>query len=385
VSVTLKRLVLVALLAAMGLAVAVVATQIQAHDGFFSPVFGPEGRHVYFIGRDTRGLVAGFGWESFSPPAHVFAWTDRFSLQRLSPATGEVDVLADFPPSPIEDRRLRTYRGRAFTSPSTLLRWDDDGLTFRIRLSIPTQPSADMYFLSGVWTEDEDALANGTDTAIGWTQDWTEVTGDDGSPLFGRQELMTVKGWEAFPCAIVSQDADSAQVDVVIENDDCGDIYPNGIAAADVALISRRADIERVSELTSTHDRLMREAIDGGMSEYDASLHVLDQMRDLGYYPQPPQYLATRLDQTDLETLRDSGDLDPLFVIEEMQFTVGLFQDLERAIDTPGVATERSMGNYTIHRDYTTSQALNEFLAGSGTTFYVERGDDVFKVELLDS
>jgi hypothetical protein len=258
-------------------------------------------------------------------------------------------------------------------------------LTFRIRLSIPTQPSADMYFLSGVWTEDEDALANGTDTAIGWTQDWTEVTGDDGSPLFGRQELMTVKGWEAFPCAIVSQDADSAQVDVVIENDDCGDIYPNGIAAADVALISRRADIERVSELTSTHDPLMREAIDGGMSEYDASLHVLDQMRDLGYYPQPPQYLATRLDQTDLETLRDSGDLDPLFVIEEMQFTVGLFQDLERAIDTPGVATERSMGNYTIHRAYTTSQALNEFLAGSGTTFYVERGDDVFKVELLDS
>jgi hypothetical protein len=100
VSVTLKRLVLVALLAAMGLAVAVVATQIQAHDGFFSPVFGPEGRHVYFIGRDTRGLVAGFGWESFSPPAHVFAWTDRFSLQRLSPATGEVDVLADIPDSP---------------------------------------------------------------------------------------------------------------------------------------------------------------------------------------------------------------------------------------------------------------------------------------------
>ena len=43
------------------------------------------------------------------------------------------------------------------------------------------------------------------------------------------------------------------------------------------------------------------------------------------------------------------------------------------------------MGNYTIHRDYTTSQALNEFLAGGGTAFYVERGDNVFKVELLDS
>ena len=368
----------------MGVAVAVVATQVQVHDGFFSPVFGPDGRHVYFIGRHTRGLVAGFGWESFSPPAHVFAWTDRFSLQRLSLATGEVDVLADFPPSPVEDRHLRTYRGRAFTSPSTLLRWDDDGLTFRIRLSIPTQPSADMYFLSGVWTAEE-ARANGADIAQGWTQDWTEVTGDDGTPLFGHQELMTVKGWEAFPCAIVSQDAESAQVDVVIENDDCGDVYPNGITAADVALISRRADIERVRELTSTHDRLMREAIDGGMSEYDASLHVLDQMRDLGYYPQPPQYLATRLDQTDLETLRDSGDLDSLFVIEEMQFTVGLFQDLERAIDTPGVATERSMGNYTIHHDYTTSQALNEFLAGGGTTFYIERGDSVFKVELLGS
>ena len=364
---------------------AVVATQVQTHDGFFSPVFGPDGRHVYFIGRHTRGLVAGFGWEFFSPPAHVFVWTDRFSLQRLSLATGEVDVLAPLPPSPIEDRRLGTYRGRAFTSPSTLLRWEADGLAFRIRLSIPTQPSADMYFLSGVWTEDEERLADGLEASIGWTHDWTEVTGDDESPLFGRQELMTVKGWEAFPCAIVSQDADSAQVDVVIENDDCGDVYPKGITAADVALISRRADIERVRDLTSTHDRLMTEAIDGGMSEYDASLHVLDQMRDLGYYPQPPQYLATRLDQTDLETRRDSGDLAPLFVIEEMQFTVGLFQDLERAIHSPGIATERSMGTYTIHRDYTTSQALNEFLAADGTTFYVERGHNVFKVELLGS
>ena len=62
-----------------------------------------------------------------------------------------------------------------------------------------------------------------------------------------------------------------------------------------------------------------------------------------------------------------------------MQFTVGLFQDLERAIDSPGIATERSMGTYT------TSQALNEFLAGDETTFYVERGDNVFKVELLGS
>jgi len=57
---TIKRLVLVALLAAMRVGVAVVATQVQAHDGFFSPVFGPDGRHVYFIGRHTRGLVAGF-------------------------------------------------------------------------------------------------------------------------------------------------------------------------------------------------------------------------------------------------------------------------------------------------------------------------------------
>lgn len=383
-SVTIKRLVLVALLVAMGVGAAVVATQIQTHDGFFSPVFGPDGRHVYFIGRHTRGLVAGFGWESFSPPAHVFVWTDRFSLQKLSLATGDVDVLATFPPSPVEDRRLRTYRGRAFTSPSTLLRWEDDGLAFRIRLSIPTQPSADMHFLSGAWTEDEERLANGSGTPIEWTQDWTEVTGDDESPLFGRQELMTVKGREAFPCAIVSQDADSTQVDVLIENDDCEEIYPNGIAAPDVAVISRRADIERVNELTSTHDRLMKEAMDGGMPEYDASLHVLDQMRDLGYYPQPPQYVATLLNRTDVETRRAAGDLAPLFVIEEMQFTVGLFQDLERALDSPGIATERSMGTYTIHRDYSTSQALNEFLAGDGTAFYVERGDNVFKVELLD-
>ena len=47
-----------------------------------------------------------------------------------------------------------------------------------------------------------------------------------------------------------------------------------------------------------------------------------------------------------------------------------------------GIPTAKSMANYVIHDDYTTSQALNAFLNAGGTTFYVARGEAVYEVEV---
>ncbi len=374
-----RRLLAIGAIAIISAVVLIAAAQMQRHDGYFSPVFGPDGRDVYFIGRQTGGLVAGLGWENFTPPAYVFVWHDTFSLRRLRRDTGEVEVLATLPPSPVEGRRLRTYRGRAFVAPSTLLRRVDDRLEFRIRLSIAAQPTAEQHFLSGVWEQHGPAR----DGAARWTQEWVALSGGDLSPLFENLEVIAARGNESFPCAVVAHDALTGTVETLIENDDCPDLYPAGIAEADVIQFSRRANIERIDELTSTHDRLMNEALAAGMSEHQAGLHVLDQMRDLGYYPQPPELTAHLLGPAQVETHRAEGRLDPLFVIEEMQFTVGLFQDLERALDTPGTSVEKT-GRYAIHNAYTTSQALNGFFDGGGRRFFVQRGANVFEVELTD-
>ena len=378
---TPSRLLLTGTLLMLGVLLVIVvgATQIQRHEGYFSPVFSPDGRHVYFLTRETRGVVTGLGWETLTPPAHVFVWSDQMSLRRVDTAGGEVEVLTSLGSTPLVGRRLRTYRGRAFVAPATLLRWTDDGLEVRVRLGVPVQPTAELHFLAGRWNPDDRAL----DAPVTWSGDHASLMGGDESPLSEAVEVLALPGLEAFPCAVVRLEAETRSVDILVENGDCPEVYPAGVRYEDVSGRSRRADIERVATLESTQARLTRAARASGVPEHEIPIRVIDQMRDLGDYPHPPRLVAQRLDPPEVERRQSRGDLSPLFVIEEMQFTVGLFQDLERALDTPGTPVDKSSGRYVIHDDYTTSESLNTFFAGDGRLFFVQRGGDVFRVELV--
>jgi len=66
---------------------------IHSHEGYFSPVFSPDRRSIYFIERRTRGFVWGLGIEHFTPPAHAFVLDDRISLNRLQRDSGQIEIL----------------------------------------------------------------------------------------------------------------------------------------------------------------------------------------------------------------------------------------------------------------------------------------------------
>ena len=332
-------------------------SQVQEHEGYFSPVYSPDGNTVHFIHRESQGLVMGFGWEFFTTPAHVFVWRDRFSLRKLDPESGRVDILHRWPASPIENRRLRTYRGRAFTYPRTRLSWVEGAhLEYKISLSIPVQPSAEQHYVSRMWNNVENRLIEEGD----WTQGWTSTAGDDVSPLSGDWELILAKGRETYPCALAAFNSREQTIRVLLATDVCRDVYPDGIGPADLEPQARRPSIEHIQELKDAHERLTQEGLDAGMSEHQASLHAIDRMQDLGYYPKPPQIIARRLSPAEAERLRREGDQAALFPIEEMQFRVGLFTDIEKATDNPGEEFDKA-GKYIIHSDYTTSQDLKRF------------------------
>ena len=360
--------------------IVLVFSQVRSHEGYFSPVYSPDGNAVYFIHRESQGLVTGLGWEFFSPPAHVFVWSDRFSLRKLDTASGQIDILHRWPPSPIENRRLRTYRGRAFTYPRTQLSWVEGAhLEYKISLSIPVQPGAEQHYVSRMWNNVENRLVEEGD----WTQGWTSTSGDDVSPLSGDWELILAKGREIYPCAVAAFNSREQTVRVLLETDVYREIYPNGVMPSDLAERARRPSIERIQDLKDTHERLTRESLDAGMTEYEASLHVSRRMRDLGYYPKPPQLIARRLSPNEAERVRRDSDPDTLFAIEEMQFKVGLFTDIEKATDSPGEEFDKA-GKYIIHNDYTTSQELNAFHATKRKTFYVERRDEIYEMTITE-
>ena len=54
-----------------------------------------------------------------------------------------------------------------------------------------------------------------------------------------------------------------------------------------------------------------------------------------------------------------------------MEFRVGLFQDIEAAIDAPGTEVDKSMGDYIEHRDYTTSRQINVNINAGHPTFFI--------------
>ena len=375
----MKKIILAIVLLLVVAAGLLLLAQVQSHEGYFSPVYSPDGREVCFIARETAGLVAGLGYEFFTAPAHVFVWRDRFSLRKLDPETGNVEILQSWPASPLEGRHIRTYRGRAFSTASTQLRWvDEENLEYKIGIRIPTQPASERYFVSRIWNN----VTNQMDEKDEWNQDWVTISGGSESPLSGEWEVIVAKGEETFPCAIVALHSSAAEARVLLREDACDRVYPNGISPSDVAPFSRRAGIERVQNLESAHERLTAEALVAGMTEYEASLHVTRRMRELGYYPTPPQLVARLLSEQEVAALRREEEFEPLFTITEMQFTVGLFQDIEKAIDNPGQEFDKA-GRYVIHNDYTTSQEINAVLATDVEKFYVERSGRAYEMKIV--
>ena len=193
--------------------------------------------------------------------------------------------------------------------------------------------------------------------------------------------MLPARGEQAYPCALVAHNAKTSELKVLLATPTCDRLYPVGIRFSDVEQFSRREQIERIRLLKSTKEELKRQALAEGLTEHEAWLRAIDQMQDLGFYARPPQVVAQTLSRQQVRALERQGALDPLFSITEMEFRVGLFQDIERAIKSPGTEVER-WGRYVIHRDYSNSQKLNRFFESGGRLFYVETQGRTYRLKL---
>lgn len=341
------------------------------HTGFFAPVFTPDAVSVIYVTRETEGTVWGTGWEHFTPPAHARVEKDVFSLRIRDLATGEERIQREWPPSPLEGREIRTYRNRTFSVPRVYLRYADDGsLEYEVSISIPTQPS------STVWTISRTADGRGSDE---WTVKSPVFSGYRMDRLRGSREVLTVPGEEAFPAAVLLVDHTDSTQSVLADGPAFRRLYPEGVPARIVAEGSQKKEIERLRRMKEAHERILQGFLDEGVPDGKARLLTIREMQRLGYYPKPTTITATRLTGSGTATEREGP---PLFSISEMEFRVGLFQDIAAAIASPGTPTEKSMGQYIRHRDYDTSGRINAFLKGGGTVFRVAFSGEVFELAI---
>ena len=96
----------------------------------------------------------------------------------------------------------------------------------------------------------------------------------------------------------------------------------------------------------------------------------------------PAQLVATLLSRDEVAAKRAQGTLAPLFSISAMEFRVGLFPDIERAMASPGTEV-RYGGPYLRHSEFKTSDAINAAIAAGTDEFFVDTDRGVARLQLV--
>jgi len=327
--------------------------------GYFAPVFAPDGQSIFAITREVRATVAGFGAPGFTTPAAVHLSRDRFRLVQVHLPDGRVTTVEEFPPSPLEGSTIESYHGAIFGVPQAHLRWaDPDHLEYEIGVTRHDSPSSRTFVVQRLWNPSTRAFV----TPPPWQEGPTRMAGgDEPQQVHGDREVIAVPGGEMMPCAVALLGRDGSST-TLVDTRACRRKYASGISREILEPISRRAEIERIRTITSTYADLVARGRAAGRSEGQAMLDAGREMERLGLYPKPTTLVAAR---------GGCEGASPLFTISDMEFTVGLFPDIEQALASPGTEVDKSMGDYVTHRDYPTSREINDYLKSGHTSFVV--------------
>lgn len=342
--------------------------------GYYAPTFAPDGGSVVLLERRVHGISWGLGYEHFTVPAHSFVLSDEVRLRRIDLESGAARDLETLPELPTVGRHLRAYRGRLYHYLSTDLRFTQAEMPdMRLSLSIPRVPTSEQHHFIRLSDATSDEDING------WQAGGRQVSPTNEQRVHDTLELLTVPGEEALPCGIVLYDHASRARQFLAGEAACARAHPDGYAEARLLERSRYDAVKRSELLSTTRERLMEEYRAQGMREGDAALATIDEMRRLGLTPKPTTIVAEPIDE--------AGAADYLargwrrFGISEREFLVGLFQDIERALDRPGEEIE-FFGRYVRHRDFDTSEELNAYLKTRPEGFLLEAGGRTYAMTI---
>ncbi|PLX78655.1 MAG: hypothetical protein C0616_13765 [Desulfuromonas sp.] len=339
----------------------------EQHEGYFGPAISSDKNQIWFFQRNSSGWAIGPGWEHFTPPARVYMQSDRLSLCYLDRASGKFETVLSWNSTPLQGRFLRNYRGRVLNILGTRIRIHADGkIEYAARLSIPTVPRSETWSVSGRWPTSAPLPA--------WKKQGTNLSGLSEPVVAGDLEVISLPGKENFPAGIVLLNHRDRTLSIPVRNQVYKELYPNGPDSETLFTSSRKKEIDRRDGMRRTHRELVERFQEKGMREGDALLAAGKEMARLGWWPTPKQIVATRIDSF--------PDGVTIFTIDPMEITVGLFPDLEKAMANPGKPTEQS-GRYTRHRDYRTSERLNEFLMSDPERFGIRIDDTDYLVEII--
>lgn len=333
---------------------------IPRAEGYFSPVFSPDGATVFAVTRHALATKIGFGYQFFTPPTTVRLHRDRFKLIGLRVADGHTKVFDELPPSPLEGTRFSAYHGSIFGVPRAVLRWTMGLLEYEVAVTRHDTPASRTFVIRRTWNPAAKRAASGVTS---WQEAHTTMGGYEPLQLHGELEVLAIPGDESMPCGLALAARNEPRARILVETPVCRNKYPAGLGPDALRPISRRDDIERAEKIRTTYATLVERGRQAGLAEGSAMLAAGKEMRRLGLYPKTTTLVASAV---------ECAAASPLFRILDAQFDVGLFQDVAAAIATPGEEVDKSIGAYVTHSEYTTSREINDYLDDGNSVIFVE-------------
>ena len=340
--------------------------RVDKDQTFHSPVFSRGGDEIYYLERTSSGISWGPGIEFFTPPARVIIFSDRFDLRVIDIKTKKTRTIYSWK-IPHKMKSRKRYRNRLFGVPRTELVYDKKLLKYKIGLDVypDDTPNQRIYEWSvGHWDVNSKAMTGSKqwERAPIIADPWPEDI------LHGNFEVINFKNR-----AILLYDSNEDRLTVLLVSNASKEITIEQLDYFKPEEYSHRKNIERVKHLKETRLSIYRKLKDEGLSEGDALLRTSDEMEKMGLYPKSPKITAKLVKHPDTKYT--------VFKITEMEFRVGLFQDIEQAIKTPGKEI-RFWGNYVRHRDFDNSTKINSYLKDGHNSFYVTTDKKTYLISI---
>jgi hypothetical protein len=121
-------------------------------ESVLAPVFSPSGERLYFLKRNSTGMVSGPGIEFVTPPAKVEFISDRISLMEIQISTGQSSTVCTRE-IPHAERVMFEYRGRIFGIVQSELKWENESLNYMIGADVLPDPpnTKEPEWKAGTW------------------------------------------------------------------------------------------------------------------------------------------------------------------------------------------------------------------------------------------
>jgi hypothetical protein len=339
----------------------------EKYRGYLAPVWSTDGRFLYFMERESAGIVLGFGYDYFPPLANVYLTQDDLALRRLDLEDLTTQTLTRIQLTPKTRRWLEFNRGGIFGNVRAGLFEDDGSLNYQVRFEYGLFPDKEVWYSEGNWPGDDE------DEGVPvWKSFPAPFIFANDQVLQGGRELLLAKGVENFGSAILAVDEDGIIAPLVTSP-----AYQHREGFLPPLMgASRRERIEAARDEKAFEQNLLAEFEAEGLSEGAAQQRYTLELERRGLRVPTRRLVA--------EEIAAPVDGDKVFPLSAKRFLPHTYPDLRVAISNPGLLVEAELRDRVRYGTNGELPGPKDWIEAGNRSFVIDTDQGLFRIMIVE-